>query len=199
MAKFRLIYHFMRTNIFYRPFSKRMGRRVIIVNPLLITPAYLECGNHIFVRDGARIEGVGRYLDKTYQPQIIFEDGVAIEQHLHLTAAGKVHIGRNTAIAANVTISDINHPYTDITLAPEKQQIAVKEVSIGEDCKIYNNVVILPGVKLGKHCIVGANSVVPGKDYGDYCVIAGAPAKVVRKYSFEKGEWMRVDDNGQFI
>lgn len=199
MLKLRLIYHFLRTNILLRPFSKRMGRRVIIVNPLLITPAYLECGNHIFVRDGARIEGVGRYLDKTYQPEIIFGDGVAIEQHLHLTAAGRVFIGRNTAIAANVTISDINHPYTDIHVAPEKQQIDVREVYIGEDCKIYNNAVILPGVRLGKHCVVGANSVVPGKDYGDYCIIAGVPAKVIRKYSFDKAAWLTVDENGQFI
>ena len=69
---------------------------------------------------------------------------------------------------------------------------------IEENCKIYNNVVILPNTKLGKHTTVGANSVVSGI-FPDYCVIVGAPAKIVKRYCFEEQKWKKTDNNGNFI
>jgi acetyltransferase-like isoleucine patch superfamily enzyme len=178
---------------------KACGKKNLLLKPLLITYKYLELGNKIFIRDGARIEGVSRYLDETYEPLIRIEDNVSIEQNFHLTCGSKITIGANTAIAANVSITDIHHPYTDITLPPEKQYLEIKEVIIGADCKIFNNAVILPGAKLGKHSIVGANSVVKGITYPDYCVIAGAPAKIIKRYSSETNSWLKTDADGNYI
>lgn len=53
------------------------------------------------------------------------------------------------------------------------------------------NVVIVGNVHVGKHCVIGANSVVT-KDIPDYSVAAGIPAKVIKRYDFEKEEWVRV-------
>ncbi|MFT4071119.1 MAG: acyltransferase [Dysgonamonadaceae bacterium] len=156
------------------------------------TPEYIIMHNNVFVRDNARIEGISKYGKQIFTPKIIFEDNVCIEQNLHLTCANLVKIGKNTAIAANVTITDIHHRYDDIHTPIEHQDIQVSPVSIGEDCKIYNNAVILPGTTIGKHCTVGANSVVSGT-YPDYCVIVGAPAKIIKRYSFEKQAWLRID------
>lgn len=50
---------------------------------------------------------------------------------------------------------------------------------------------IQAGTVLGKQCIVGANSVVRGT-FPDYCVIAGVPAKIIRKYNAESHSWERV-------
>ncbi|WP_295715728.1 hypothetical protein [Mucilaginibacter sp.] len=122
-------------------------------------------------------------------------DNISIEQNLHLTCANKITIGANTAIAANVTITDINHPYADISLPPEKQVLQVNEVIIGESCKVYNNAVILPGTVLGKHNIVGANSVVSGV-FPDYCVIAGTPARIIKLYNWGTGKWEKVGVKG---
>ena len=55
-----------------------------------------------------------------------------------------------------------------------------KPVSIGDKCFLGCNVVIMPGVKLGENCVVGANSVVT-KSFESGSVIAGAPAKLLRK------------------
>ena len=44
---------------------------------------------------------------------------------------------------------------------------------------------------VGKHCVIGANSVVT-KDIPDYSVATGIPARVIKKYDFEKKEWVRV-------
>ena len=66
-----------------------------------------------------------------------------------------------------------------------------KPVHIGKDCLIGMNSVILPGTRLGNHCVVGANSTVCG-DYPDYCVIAGSPAKIIKKYDFDKKSWIKL-------
>ena len=66
----------------------------------------------------------------------------------------------------------------------------MSEVTIGEDSWIGENVCIC-GASIGKHCVIGANSVVT-KDIPDYCVAAGIPAKVIKKYNFEKNSWDRI-------
>ena|SRR5688572_20951206 len=189
MKKILTLYHFLYTFFFFRPFFLSAGKRIIIRNPILITSRYLKLGSHVFIRDFARLEGVGSYQGISFNPVIEIGDEVSIEQNLHLTCAKRISIGRNTAIAANVTVTDINHPYENTTLPPEKQQLEVNEVVIGEDCKIYNNVVILAGTKIGKHNVIAANAVVSGV-YPDYCVVAGNPARIIRRYDIEKQRWI---------
>lgn len=134
------------------------------------------------------MEGVLCYEGVKYNPLIVVGNGVSIEQNLHLTCAQRVVIGDNTAIAANVSITDIHHPYDDVNISIERQQLQVKPVAIGADCKIYNNVVILPGITIGRHVTIGANAVV-NKDIPDYSVAVGVPARVVKRYNFEKQVW----------
>jgi acetyltransferase-like isoleucine patch superfamily enzyme len=193
------IYYYILLRFYNMYRMKACGSKNLLLNPLLINYKFLSIGSKVFVRDGARIEGVSRYLGRSYNPNIVINDNVSIEQNFHLTCAGNITIGTNTAIAANVTITDINHPYTDINLPPEKQHIEVTDVSIGDDCKIFNNVVILPGANLGKHCIIGANSVVRGNNYPEYCVIVGLPATVIKRYSFQTNSWLKTKPNGEFI
>lgn len=52
-----------------------------------------------------------------------------------------------------------------------------QKVSIGDGSYIGINVVIVGNVKIGKHCVIGANSV---KDIPDYCVAVGSPARVIK-------------------
>lgn len=173
---------------------KKCTRHSMIIKPFLATYDCISMGN-ARVLNNARIEGVKRYNNVCFNPEIIIEDGVSIQQNLHLTCANKIVIGKNTAIAANVTITDIHHPYTDINVPIERQDIEVKEVVIGEECKIYNGAVILPGVHIGKHVSIGANSVV-NRDIPDYCVVAGAPARIIKRFNFETNQWQKTEKLG---
>lgn len=155
------------------------------------TPSAISAGSHVYIGRNGRIEGIKRYNNDCFQPRIILHDRVSIEQNIHLTCAERIEIGANTAIAANVTITDINHPYADVSIPIERQDLEVKPVYIGEDCKIYNGSVILPGVHIGKHCVVGANSVVT-HDVPDYCVVVGAPARIVKQYDFVINKWLSI-------
>jgi len=192
-------YYYIKTLFFYKPFIKKAYGKLIVINPIVFSSKHLITGKNVFIRNNARVEAVEQHQGIKYNPVIELSDGVSIEQSLHLTCASKIFIGANTSISANVTITDIHHPYTDIDQPPEKQPFEVREVNIGANCKIYNNAVILPGTNIGKHVTVGANSVVIGIEYPDFCVIAGAPAKIIKKYNFDTKNWENTNSAGDFI
>lgn len=187
--------------LFY-PWRKLQYRHITfssVIHPTnSITPEYIECGERVYIGFNARIQGIKRYNEIEFSPIIKLEDGVSIQQNIHLTCANSIVIGKNTAIAANVTITDIHHPYENIDIPIEQQNIEVGSVHIGEDCKIYNNAVILPNVTIGKHVTVGANSVVT-KDIPNYCVAVGIPAKIIKRYDFTTQSWRKTNPQGEFI
>lgn len=163
-----------------------------------ITKKYVSLGEYVYIGPNARIEGVEKYIDVFYYPNIEIHNNVSIQQNIHLTCAEYICIGENTSIAANVTITDIDHPYTDINIPIERQQLKVKPVTIGKDCKIYNNAVILQGTIIGNHCVVGANSVVKGT-YPDFSIIVGCPARIVKRFNQVTHKWQKTDNLGNFI
>ena len=88
-------------------------------------------------------------------------------------------------------ISDNLHGYKDIKTPIWKQPIVQnRDVEIGEGSWIGENVCIL-GVHIGKHCVIGANSVVT-HDIPDYSVAVGSPAKVIKRYDFENNQWVKI-------
>jgi acetyltransferase-like isoleucine patch superfamily enzyme len=102
-----------------------------------------------------------------------------------------LNIGSDTVISANVFVTNIDHEYENINIPILEQDNIFKNTEIGNNCFIGIGAAIQAGTKLGNHCIVGANSVVRGS-FPDYCVIVGAPAKVIKRYNFETESWERV-------
>lgn len=93
----------------------------------------------------------------------------------YIQAIGKIYIGDYTQIAPNVGIISANHNLHD------NRKHIVSEVRIGSYGWIGMNAVILPGVILGDFTVVGAGAVVTKSFEEGYCVLAGNPARVVRK------------------
>ena len=97
-------------------------------------------------------------------------------------ARKSIKIGDNTLIGANTKILDNDFHPLDVEDRNNDIKEAIKTipVEIGENCFIGCNSIILKGTKLGSGCVVGAGSVVSGQ-FEDNCVIAGNPARVIRK------------------
>jgi acetyltransferase-like isoleucine patch superfamily enzyme len=104
---------------------------------------------------------------------------------------GPVSIGNNVMLAQNIVVSGLNHGYEDISLPPSVQQVTCNRITIEDDVWIGANAVITAGVTLGKHCVVGAGSVVT-KDIPTFCIAVGNPAKVIKRYNFEDKVWERI-------
>ena len=107
------------------------------------------------------------------------------------TIIGPVTIGNNIRLAQNITLSGLNHNYQDVSIPIHVQGVSTSPILIEDDTWIGANVVVLAGVKVGKHSIVAAGSVVT-KNIPEYSVAAGNPARIIKQYNFETNTWEKI-------
>ena len=153
-------------------------------------PFIIGNGNRIKVGKNSHI-GRQAWLENFGEKgEIIIEEEVIIGNFACITAINSIKIKKGTLISEYFYVSDHTHGFNpEDHLSPARQPLDSKgAVEIGENCFIGYRVSILPGVKLGKKCVVGAHSVVT-RSFPDYTMIAGVPAKAIKKYSFESQGW----------
>ena len=174
---------------------KRLFRRKggVIKKPLsLIGHSSFEIGEKVRIKDFATIECYKRFGDQQLNPKLVLGDGVVIGPMLTMYVTEKLVIGKNTIIAHNATIVTENHGTNPELEEPfMSQYLSSKPVTIGSNCWLGSNVVILPGTSLGDNCIVAANAVV-NKSFPDNVLIGGVPAKILKKYDYSRHEWVKV-------
>lgn len=107
------------------------------------------------------------------------------------TIIGPVLIGDNVNLAQNIVLSGLNHNYEDITENIDGQGISKKLITIENNVWIGANAVVVAGVTIGTHSCVGAGSIVT-KSVEPYTLVAGNPARVIKKYDFQKKEWVKI-------
>ena len=119
---------------------------------------------------------------------LVIEDGCIIGHFNHIFVTKSVVLHKKVLTADRVYISDNIHGYGDIYLPIMDQPIVQKNsIEIGEGSWLGENVCVI-GASIGKHCVIGANSVVT-KDIPDYCVAVGSPARVIKRYNFVSKKW----------
>ena len=99
---------------------------------------------------------------------------------LHNTIIGPVRIGNHVNLAQGITVTALNHNFSDPGKRIDQQGVSTQPVSIGDDVWIGASAVVLPGVTIGNHCVVAAGAVVT-KGVPDKSVVAGIPAKIIKK------------------
>lgn len=109
------------------------------------------------------------------------------------TLIGPVTVGDNVRFAQHVVATALNHNYTDIEIPISEQGVETKEIFVGDNTWIGANAVVLPGVYIGKHCVIGAGSVVT-KDIPSYSVVAGNPARLIKQYNKDTKQWEKVSN-----
>jgi acetyltransferase-like isoleucine patch superfamily enzyme len=188
-----LAYYRVKTQVFYRRVFKSLGPGTTIRRPLMIShPEYITVGKNVLIRDGARLETPMTRPGRA--PDLRIGDNTNIEQNVHIICHNRVHIGPNVSITGHCAIVDVTHPYEDIangTKIGARIQDDDAAVEIGAGSFIGYGSVILPNTRIGRHVVVGANSVVT-RDVPDYSVVSGVPARLVRRYDSTLGRWVGV-------
>lgn len=120
------------------------------------------------------------YAGVEYHPEIVLGSDVHIGRYACLTAILSIVLEDGCLLSEHVYISDHGHGMDPEGGLIVNQRLVTKgPVRIGAHSFVGYRACILPGVTLGKHCVVGANAVVT-RPFPDFSVIAGCPARLVR-------------------
>lgn len=143
------------------------------VSPLAhVYTDHLVIGDNSCISAGAIVRGhveIGNYT--------------SINSFAHI--AGKIKIGNYVRIAGLASIYGFNHGYSSLEQPIFSQQCTSKGVMIDDDVWIGANAVVIDGVTIAKHSIVAAGAVVT-KDFPEYSIIGGNPAKLIRSRISER-------------
>lgn len=112
-----------------------------------------------------------------YGENITLGDAVFINFNGVILDAAPVHLGNAVKLGPNVQILTVGHP-----LDPQRRRAGwelARPIAIGENTWLGGGVMVLPGVAIGRDCVVGAGSVVT-RDLPDGVVAVGNPCRVLR-------------------
>jgi acetyltransferase-like isoleucine patch superfamily enzyme len=91
-----------------------------------------------------------------------------------------IKIGARTLIGPNCSFYSATHPLDPFLRNGTRGPELGSPITVGEDCWFGGNVVVLPGVTLGRGVTIGAGSVVT-RDVPDFHCVAGNPARIIKK------------------
>lgn len=170
--------------LFVNPFKHHKGKRSVIRRR---TRMDVMPWNNFSLGDDSTIEdfstinnGVG---------DVVIGDRTRIG--LGNTLIGPISIGNDIMFAQNIVLSGLNHGFEDINTPISLQKTSTKLIIVEDEVWIGANSVIVAGVTIGKHAVVAAGSVVT-KDVSPYTIVAGNPAKPLKKYNTNSKQWERI-------
>jgi len=115
------------------------------------------------------------------EPSLEIARGTYIGRFATISCANRIVIEEDVLISDRVFITDVYHGFQDTTLPVSSQPLySPGPVEIGSGTWLGIGVSVMPNVKIGKHCVIGANAVVT-HDIPDYHVAAGVPARIIRR------------------
>ena len=147
---------------FYRQFYRFKG--------FLTKRILKECGDNVIVLNGCRY-GDGRRLSV----------GSGTQLGLNARIMGEVTLGDQVMMAPDIVIMAVTHDISDpdVPMMSIVDGLIQEPVSIGNDVWLGTRCIVMPGVTIGDHAVVAANSVVT-KDVPPYAVVGGVPAKLIK-------------------
>lgn len=125
-----------------------------------------------------------KYEGESFVPDVKIGENCDFGDYLHLTCINQITIGNNVLTGRWVTISDNGHGDTDyntLLIRPQNRKLSCKgPVEIGNNVWIGDKASILSGVNIGEGAVIAANAVVT-KNVPSYSIVAGNPAKIIKR------------------
>ncbi len=188
-----LVWYRLKGIFYYRHVFGSFGKGSVIYKPTMLNnPRFMHIGKDVSIRRGVRLEAV--VSDPANPPELRIGNNVNIEQDVHIVFTGKIVIADNVSITARCSLLGGAHPFFDVH-SPVKIGArltgATSRIEIGEGSFLGIGSVVMINVKIGRHVVIGSNSVVT-KSIPDYSVADGKPAKVCMKYDAGSDSWRNV-------
>jgi acetyltransferase-like isoleucine patch superfamily enzyme len=187
LGRFSGYYWLAVTQTFYRPAFGAIGSRTRIIKPLKMrNMENIFIGSRVTIAKDAWLFTLSAIENCT--PKLTIGDGCQIGNFNHITCVSTVSLGTKVLTADRVHISDNSHCYTNPDIAILDQPVISKgPVAIGSGTWLGENVSVL-SCSIGRNCVIGANAVVT-KDIPDFCVVAGIPGKILKRFDLNSNTW----------
>lgn len=161
-----------------------------IVPPARVSmPEAIHIGAGVIINEHSWISVVEAVPGHT--PKLTIGDRTVIDRLLHVACVGEIEIGEDVLIAERTLIGDTYHDYTDPDAHIVQQAVAPRKVTIERGAHLGLGSIVMPGVTIGEEALVGAGAVVT-RDVPPRTVVVGNPARVVRRFDAERGEWTSI-------
>ncbi|WP_461025948.1 acyltransferase, partial [Streptomyces sparsus] len=163
-----------------------VGTRLAFPQGTVFGAPWIELGDHCVIGADVTLTA-GMMPDLELGPETVLRlgNGVVLGRGSHVIADTSVSIGDDVFFGPYCYVTSTNHSYDDPEMPVGKQWPRTAPVEIGSGSWIGHGAVVLPGARLGRNVVVAAGSVVRG-DVPDHAVVAGAPARVVRRWDPER-------------
>jgi acetyltransferase-like isoleucine patch superfamily enzyme len=157
------------TTMIVRGNFHRTGRRVTIQHGIYYqNPSHIALGDDVFISSNAV------FVTETKAGKLEIADGVTLSEHCRIDYSGGVRIGGDTLVSRNVSIETHDHGYD-----PHSKPVC-RALIIGKNVWIGMNAMILANVgTIGDYAVIAAGSVVT-KAVPENCIVAGAPARIIK-------------------
>jgi acetyltransferase-like isoleucine patch superfamily enzyme len=181
----------------YRWTFRSMGSAAF-VSPF-IQSVGLDCislGNRSRISRDTRLLALKSYGTQSFTPHISIGDNVSIGFGCTLSCVNRIEIGHDATIGDNVYIADSQHGYGNPALGILDQPLLPGQISIGQGAWIGYGAFVAGDVSVGERSVIGANSVVT-RSVPAYTVVAGVPARPIKRFNHETRQWIRIDAGSQ--
>ncbi len=165
------------------------GRGSVLAFPqgALFNEEYIRIGEDTMVGPYVSLSaGMAPGQRMASDPVVQIGDRCVIGRGSHIVGHWQVELGDDIQTGPYVYITDQNHSYRDPDQPIGRQWPVEAPVRIGTGSWLGAHVVILPGTVLGTNVVVAAGAVVRG-EFPDHCVVAGVPARMVRRWEPDRG------------
>lgn len=143
----------------------------------------IAIGEHTTIGPLASISaGMPIHCDAQGDPIITIGDRCMLGKGIGIVGHERIEIGDDIWTGHYVYVTDQNHGYEDVEQPIGTQMWRNSPVSIGSGSWLGHGAVILPGSRIGRNVVVAAGAIVAGIEVPDFSVVAGVPARVVRRY-----------------
>jgi acetyltransferase-like isoleucine patch superfamily enzyme len=166
-------------------------RSLIMWKPTTIfNEQYISIGDDTLIGEGVALSaGMVPGQQCLTSPVVTIGNRCLIGRGSGIVGHFSITIGDDVWTGHHVYITDQNHGYEDISIPISHQTQPELPVVIGNGSWLGFGSVVLPGVTIGEHCVIGANAVVTS-DIPDYSVAVGVPARVIRHYDTDSQKWI---------
>jgi acetyltransferase-like isoleucine patch superfamily enzyme len=158
-------------------------------------PQYISIGKGTYIRAHTWIYAIDSDAERKgiFSPSIEIGDHCVIGRFCYITASNRIVIEDYAYIMEGVLITDSSHGYEDISVPIIRQPLVSKgPIIIKRGAWIGTGARIMGKLQIGCNSVVACNAVVT-HDVPDYCVVAGVPAKIVKRYDPDTQRWVSVE------